>query len=107
MQDAKEQQPEEKEPPKAPQESSEMERGPSPLLEAGQGLSSSATHVDTTLGVKVQLAEAHSRVYDAFSRAFNRQNTQFEKGEADYRMSVIKEITNTSGDLTGKLGFAY
>lgn len=30
----------------------------------------------------VHLAEAHSRVFDAFSRAFNRQNVQFEKGES-------------------------
>ena len=33
-------------------------------------------------GVKsIQLAEAHSRVFNAFSKAFNRQNVQFENGE--------------------------
>lgn len=30
---------------------------------------------------KVKLKEAHSRVFDAFSRAFSRQNVQFEKGK--------------------------
>ncbi|KAK8726121.1 hypothetical protein OTU49_010380 [Cherax quadricarinatus] len=29
----------------------------------------------------VHLAEAHTRVFDAFSRAFSRQNVQFEKGK--------------------------
>ena len=31
--------------------------------------------------LKVELAEAHSKVFDAFSRAFTRQNSQFEKGK--------------------------
>ena len=42
---------------------------------------------------KIQLAEAHSRVFDAFSRAFNRQNVQFEKGKLRLQAITMLKLT--------------
>lgn len=54
---------------------------PAPTLHLKTGLPRGEGGGKKAKEQKVHLAEAHTKVFDAFSRAFSRQNVQFEKGE--------------------------
>lgn len=45
---------------------------------------------------RVHLVEAHSRVFDAFSRAFSRQNVQFEKGKCRVFLIAVDSLRKVS-----------